>query len=117
LVALWRLEEAGMSTLFTCQRSLRSLPHLSALQAVCIFLSLSEYGFGSTASLRCILRSVMSLPLLQRLEIEKRYGYCRPTADWTDPALPITASLQHVKQVGLSFSAPSSDSAPCLWSR
>ena len=61
------------SSLFSCPRSLRSLPHFSALEKLSITLDNSTQPPAPTAYwtelLRCILRSALSLASLQTLSI------------------------------------------------
>ena len=104
-----RAEQAGRWTLFTCPRSFRSLPRWSAVE----FLSV-ELGLPSDAdwrpSVRCLLRSVLSLPALQELVLSPaRDGLARPehAMDWTDSALPSSASLSRLTLHGLILSAAS----------
>ena len=61
-------EKPGRWTLFTCPRSLRSLPHMSALETLHITVQLRDIP-EKTALLRCILRSVLSLQSLTTLAI------------------------------------------------
>ena len=55
---LSRLEQPGRSTLFTCPRSLSSLPHLSAYMTLYIVMRLPD-DTEARASLRCVLRSAL----------------------------------------------------------
>ena len=100
-------EATGRSTLFTCPRSLRSLPGMAALVTVRIDVLLPDSA-DRKGALRCVLRSALSLPLLQTLSID---GYQlpaeHPEADWTDSALPSPASLRHLSLRGLLLSAAS----------
>ena len=101
----------GTTTLFTCPRSLRSLPHMSALRALNNRLWLPHSDAEAiTALLRCILRSVLSLPSLTTLDIHAARDSSddpMPEADWTDDALPSPASLRHLSLSELSLSAAS----------
>ena len=103
-------EQPGRSTLFTCPRSLRSLPHLSALGRLSIDMWLSDLS-EAAVSLRCILRSALSLPSLTALHINAlRHAYYDepvPEADWTDDALPTPSSLRYLVLARLSLSAAS----------
>ena len=99
-------EEPGRWTLFTCPRSLRSLPHFSTLETLRIDVKLPGWG-NWTATLRCLLRSVLSLQSLQRLRVALDCTGQRPEADWTDSELPTAASLRHLELSGLSLSASS----------
>ena len=101
-LSLWvtQAEKPGRSTLFTCPRSLRSLPHLSALETLHITVQLRDIP-GATASLGCILRSVLSLQSLTTLAIvaySAEYQGPLPVSelDWTDDALPSAVSLRHL---------------------
>ena len=104
-------EEAGRFTLFTCPRSLRSLPHLAGLEALRIHMDLRGTGSSDwTPSLRRVLRSALSLPLLQELAISAKHLWTQQlsaTADWTDPALPSAASLRRLTLRRLTLSADS----------
>ena len=84
---------------------------MSALRAVNIRLWLPHSDAEAiTALLRCILRSVMSLPSLTTLGIHAARELSddpMPEADWTDDALPSPASLRHLSLSELSLSAAS----------
>ena len=116
---LWvtQAEEAGRSTLFTCPRSLRSLPHMSALETLHITVQLHDIP-ERTASLGCILRSVLSLPSLTRLSIKTVGRLLRrdrvTEADWTDDELPSPISLRHLTLKQLSLSAACFRRVCCL---
>ena len=118
-LCLWvtQAEKPGRSTLFTCPRSLRSLPHMSALKTLHITVQLRDMP-GATASLRCIVRSVLSLPSLTALDITWCLGDRRddpvPQLDWTDDALPTPVSLRHLTLQRLSLSAASFRQMCCL---
>jgi hypothetical protein len=101
-------EEAGRWTLFTCPRSLSSLPPLSGLEDLRVRLRLSPH-VALAATLRCLLRSVLSLPSLQRLDItiHKHWQGSCPETDWTDAGLPSSASLRYLTLLRLSLSAAS----------
>ena len=100
-----KLEAPGRTTLFTCPRSLRSLPHCAGLKQLQLSLGLPE-RVDCPASLPCILRSVLSLPSLKTLGILQQ-DQKFPEADWTDGALPQPASLRHLTLTALSLSAAS----------
>ena len=110
-------EQAGRWTLFTCPRSLRCVPAWSALQSLWVTMELRDDSGQPdpsrdnwTASVRCLLRSVLSLPSLEmlNLDVEKQWpGRQGPEADWTDGALPNAADLRKVYLRRLSLSAAS----------
>ena len=111
MLSLWAMqaEQPGRSTLFTCPRSLSSLPHMSALARVDITVDLPDCT-EATASLRYILRSVLLLPSLTTLEIDADRPGCyqpMPEQDWTDDALPSPVSLRHLALRHVSLSAAS----------
>ena len=111
-------EKPGRSTLFTCPRSLRSLPHMSALETLHITVQLRDIP-EKTALLRCILRSVLSLQSLTTLAIAAYPAECQgplPVSelDWTDDALPSAVSLRHLILSGVSLSAASFRRVCCL---
>ena len=100
-------EQEGRTTLFTCPHSLGRLPHFAALKALCVCISvgLPFVEADRAAPLRCILRSVLSLPSLTQLTI--RWQYPKMQADWTDCALPSMVTLRHLTLTTLSLSAAS----------
>ena len=113
-----RAEQPGRSTLFTCPRSLSCIPQLATLETLHICLELPEVADRS-ASLRCVLRSVLSLPSLRRLtisgssttreaavDVNSTWWMC-PEADWTDRALPSSASLRYLTLSRVSLSRAS----------
>ena len=116
---LWvtQAEEAGRWTLFTCPRSLRSLPHMSALKTLQITVPLHDIP-EKTALLRCILRSVLSLPSLTSLDIlvfrQPSGCYRVPELVWTDDALPSPVSLRHLTLRHVSLSAACFRRVCCL---
>ena len=97
-------EQEGRTTLFTCPRSLGCLPHFAALKALRISVGLPVVEADRAAPLRCILRSVLSLPSLTQLTIRSQD---QMQADWTDCALPSTVTLRHLTLTKLSLSAAS----------
>ena len=115
-----RAEQPGRSTLFTCRRSLRSIAHLATLEALHICMELANAA-DRAASMRCVLRSVLSLPSLRRLTIYgmsttrewtrdvnwTHRGPLLPEADWTDRALPTSASLRYLTLSRVSLSRAS----------
>ena len=112
-----RPEQPGRSTLFTCPRSLRSLPCLSTLELVNIIVDLPD-NIEAAASLRCILRSVLWLPSLTALWIDAVRSAHRdepvPELDWTDNALPSPVSLRHLTLSRVLLSAASVRRVCCL---
>ena len=110
-------ELPGRWTLFTCPRSLSSLPHLSALAWVDITVGLPDRT-EARASLRCILRSVLSLPSLTSLDIlgfrQPPGCYRVPELVWTDDELPSPVSLRHLTLQRLSLSAACFRRVCCL---
>ena len=91
-------------------RSLRSLPRISALEQVLIAVDLPDRT-EARASLRCILRSVLSLPSLTSLDIlvfrQPSGCYRVPELVWTDDELPSPVSLRHLTLRHVSLSAAS----------
>ena len=110
MLSLWVMqdEQPGRSTLFTCPRSLCSLPYVAALRLLSVQL---PDRTEATASLRCILRSVLLLPSLTSLDIlvfrQPSGCYGVPQLDWTDDTLPSPAWLRHLTLKRLSLSAAS----------
>jgi hypothetical protein len=107
-------ELAGTSTLFTCPRSIRSVPQLAALQSLTIEMHIpAEYD--GKESLRCFLCSVLSLPSLVELVVEPPWSGPKYTvADWTDPSLPAALRFAISLFQGWRYlSPPSCSSAPC----
>jgi hypothetical protein len=103
------VEERAHRKLFTNPRSLRSLPFVSQLRDVSV--DMERRGRTNwTDTLRCILRSVLGLPSLQRLFITAEEHWSRrrgPEADWTDCELPRADSLRVLGLTRLSLSVAS----------
>jgi hypothetical protein len=127
-VTVQQAEEEG-ATLFTCPRSLLFIPHLSTLEELHICMGLPEQGV-CTASLHCILRSVLTLPALQRLRIEgmseqlwrdwQTWVSSIPPPDlaWTNCSLPdrLPSARSRCRE-WRSLPPQSSSSARCLCTR
>ena len=103
---VYRPEEPSRSLLlFSCPRSLRSLPCMSSLQQLLITVCDTDYEDWSP-SLPCILRSVLSLPCLTELSIGFNSDK-KTEVDWVDSALPSPVSLRRLELYRLLLSAAS----------
>ena len=98
-----RMEWQGRSTLFTHPRSLCALPQLATLTRLTIYLDPVD-DVDRSASVHCMLRSALCLPLLEYLEIAMRHCYlAHPEVARRDNALPSTASLRELKLAFLTL--------------